>query len=133
LSQLGFETQKDGTITVNDKVLSDAVEKNLGSVVSLLAGEGEKKGLAKRFQDYLGSMTNASSGMLKGRKDSISSNLKRIDNRIESMEARLEQRQKTMEAQFSAMESLVSGINAQSSYLTQQMDAISNIMNYRSN
>lgn len=133
LSQLGFETQKDGTITVNDKVLSEAVDKNLGSIVSLLAGEGEKKGLVKKFQDYLDSMTNASSGMLKGRKDSITTNVKRIDNRIESMEARLEQRQKTMEAQFSAMESLVSGLNAQSSYLNQQMDAISNIMNYRSN
>lgn len=132
LSQLGFKTEKDGTLTVDDKVLSDAVEKNLGSVVSLLAGEGEKKGLAKQFQDYLGSMTNGSTGMLKGRKDSITTNIKRIDKRIESMEARLEQRQKTMEAQFSAMETLVSGLNAQSSYLTQQMDAISNIMNYRS-
>jgi flagellar hook-associated protein 2 len=63
------------------------VEKNLGSVVSLLAGEGEKNGSGKEIQDYLGSMTNASSGMLKGRKDSITSNLKRIDNRITSMEA----------------------------------------------
>lgn len=133
LSQLGFKTEKDGTLTLDDKVLSDAVEKNLGSVVSLLAGEGEKKGLAKQFQDYLGSITNTSTGMLKGRKDSINTNIKRIDNRISSMEARLEQRQKTMEAQFSAMETLVSGLNSQSTYLTQQMTAISNIMNYRSN
>lgn len=132
LSQLGFETQKDGTLTVDDTVLTKAIDTNLGSVVSLLAGEGEQTGLAKKFQDYLSSMTNSSSGMLKGRKDSITTNIKRIDNRIESMEARLEQRQKTMEAQFSAMESLVSGLNAQSSYLSQQMDAISNIMNYRS-
>jgi len=133
LSQLGFKTQKDGTLTVDDTVLSKAIDTNLGSVVSLLAGEGGKTGLAKKFQDYLASMTNTSTGMLKGRKDSINTNIKRIDNRITSMEARLEQRQKTMEAQFSAMETLVSGLNSQSSYLTQQMDAISNIMNYRSN
>ncbi len=132
LSQLGFKTEKNGTLTVDDKVLAEAVEKNLDSVVSLLAGEGEKKGVAKQFQDYLGSMTNASSGMLKGRKDSITTNIKRIDKRIESMEARLEQRKKTMEAQFSAMETLVSGLNSQSSYLSQQMTSISNIMNYRS-
>lgn len=133
LSQLGFETQKDGTITVNDTVLSKAVDENLDSVVSLLTGEGETKGLAQQFQDYLSSMTNTSSGMLKGRKDSITTNLKRIDTRITSMEARLEQRQKTMEAQFSAMETLVSSLNSQSSYMTQQMESISNIMNYRSN
>jgi flagellar hook-associated protein 2 len=133
MSQLGFETQKDGTITVNDTVLSKAVDENLDSVVSLLTGEGETKGLAQQFQDYLSSMTNTSSGMLKGRKDSITTNLKRIDTRITSMEARLEQRQKTMEAQFSTMETLVSSLNSQSSYMSQQMESISNIMNYRSN
>jgi len=133
LSQLGFETQKDGTLVVNDKTLSAAVNDNLDSVVSLLADDGENDGLAVQFQDYLDSMTNSSSGMLQGRKESINNNIKRVENRIESMEARLEQRQKTLEAQFSAMETLVSGLNSQSSYLTQQMSAISNIMNYRSN
>lgn len=132
LSQLGFETQKDGTLTVNDKTLSDAVENNLDSVVSLLAGDGDGKGMAQQFQDYLGSMTNSSSGMLKGRKDSITSSIKRVDKQIESLESRLEHRQKTLEAQFTAMETLVSTLNSQSTYLSQQMDALSNIMNYRS-
>ncbi len=132
LSQLGFETQKDGTLTINDDVLSAAVDNNLDSVVTLLSGENGEDGLATQFQDYLESMTSSSTGMLQGRRTSITSNVKRIDNRIETMGMRLEQREKTMRAQFSAMESLVSGMNAQSSYLTQQMDAISSIMNYRS-
>lgn len=130
LSQLGFETQKNGTLTVNDEVLSAAVEDNLESVTSLLSGEDGKDGLAKQFQDYLESMTSSTTGMLQGRKTSINSNVKRIDNRIETMETRLTQREKTLRAQFTAMEQLVSGFNAQSSYLTQQMTAISNIMNY---
>jgi flagellar hook-associated protein 2 len=37
------------------------------------------------------------------------------------MEVRLEAREKTLRAQFSAMEELVSGMNAQSSFLAQQM------------
>ena len=40
---------------------------------------------------------------------------------ISMMEARLEAREKTLRAQFSAMEELVSGMNAQSSFLAQQM------------
>ena len=129
LSQLGFETQKDGTLTVNSETLSKAVDENLDSVTTLLAGEDGKDGLATQFQDYLESMTSSTTGMLQGRKTSINSSIKRMDNRIETMEARLVQREKTLRAQFNAMETLVSGMNAQSSFLGQQMAAISNMMN----
>ncbi len=131
MSQLGFETQRDGTLVVNDRTLSAAIDNNLDSVVSLLAGEESAAGAATQFKDYLFAMTSSGTGMLSGKKESIDNNLKRIDTRITSMESRLEQRQKTLEAQFSAMETLVSGLNAQSSYLTQQMDSLSNMMNYR--
>lgn len=128
LSQLGFETQKDGTLTVNDKTLSAAVNTNLDSVVTLLAGDETNDGVATQFKDYLYSMTNTSTGMLQGRQDSINSNIKRIDSQITSIESRLEQRQKTLESQFSAMETLISGLNSQSSYLTQQMTILNNMV-----
>jgi flagellar hook-associated protein 2 len=130
LSQLGFETQTDGTLSVNSTTLTKAIDTNLDSIVNLLAGEDGTKGVATQFKDYLFSLTNSSSGMLKTRKDSTNSNLSKIDTKITSIEARLEQRQKTMEAQFSAMETLISGLNNQSSFLTQQMEAITNMMNY---
>ncbi|MCL1980338.1 MAG: flagellar filament capping protein FliD [Proteobacteria bacterium] len=129
LSQLGFKTQKDGTLLVDDKVLADAVNNNLDSVVSLLSGKGENKGVIAQFQDYLGAMTSTTTGMLQGRKTSITDSIKRIDSQIATMETRLEQRQKMLESQFSAMETLLSSLNSQSSYLTQQMTALSNMMN----
>ena len=128
LSQLGFETRKDGTLQVNEKTLNAAIDGNLDSVVSLLAGENGVDGIAGQFQDYLDTLTDSVSGLLKGRKDSIDSNLRRLDTRITSMEMRLEKRQQMLERQFSAMESLISGLNAQSSYLSQQMTAITNMM-----
>lgn len=128
LSQLGFETQKDGTLKVNEKTLSAAIDGNLDSVASLLAGETGMSGVAGQFQDYLGTLTDRYSGLLKGRKDNIDSNLKRLDTRIVSMEMRLEKRQGMLEKQFGAMENLISGLNAQSSYLNQQMTMISNMM-----
>ena len=128
LSQLGFETRKDGTLQVNEKTLNAAIDENLDSVVSLLAGENGVDGIAGQFQDYLDTLTDSVSGLLKGRKDSIDSNLRRLDTRITSMEMRLEKRQQMLERQFSAMESLISGLNAQSSYLSQQMTAITNMM-----
>ena len=128
MSQLGFETQRDGTLVVNDKTLSAAINDNLDGVVSLLAGEEGADGLATQFKDYLYDVTNSGTGLLSGRKESITNSLKRIDTKITSTEARLEQRQKTLEAQFSAMETLVSGLNSQSSYLTQQMSILNNMV-----
>jgi flagellar hook-associated protein 2 len=43
------------------------------------------------------------------------------------MEFRLEKREQMLLKRFSAMENLVSGLNAQSDYLTQQMDILSNM------
>ena len=127
LSELGFETQKDGTLTVNDSKLSDAVSTNIDSVVSLLAGENGEDGLATQFTDYLTSMTDSATGMLKGRKDSTDSNIARIDTRIEMMELRIEKREKMLRAQFTAMELLVGNLNSQSSFLSQQLDSISSL------
>lgn len=128
MSQLGFQTQKDGTLNLNETTLTKAINTNLDDIATLLAGEDGVTGVATKFKNYLYDMTNTGTGLLKTKKDSIESNLKKIDTSITNLEARLEQRQKTMEAQFSAMETLVSGLNSQSSYLTQQMEILSKMM-----
>lgn len=125
LSQLGLETQKDGTVKLNSDTLNDAIEDDLEGVVSLLAGEEDGDGgISAVFEDYLKGLTNSTNGVLAGRKSSINTNIERIDGRIEQMEARLEKREKLLKAQFLAMEKLVSTFNATSSYLTQQLESI---------
>lgn len=128
MSQLGFETQKDGTLNLNDTTLTKAINTNLDDIATLLAGEDGVTGVATKFKNYLYDMTNSGTGLLKTKKGSIETNLKKIDTSISNLETRLEYRQKTLEAQFSAMETLVSGLNSQSTYLTQQMDILSNMM-----
>ncbi len=127
LSELGFETQKDGTVVVNDEKLSDAIDQNLDSVVSLLAGDDGESGLAKNFQDYLDSMTDSADGMLAGRRKSINDNIKQIDEQIERTEARLAKREETLRAQYNAMEQLVSQWSSTGDYLMQQLNSISNL------
>ena len=130
-SQLGLETQKDGTLTLNSETLNDAIENDLDSLVSLLAGDGDEiEGIATSLNDYLEGLTNSSTGLLAGREESISSNLKRIDNRIVQSELRLAKREETLRSQFNAMEQMVSVMNAQSDYLTQQMSAMADMWNY---
>lgn len=133
LSELGFETQKDGTVKLNDSKLSKALSENPAAVETLLVGEKGQdgrvstKGIATQFKDYLEGVTDGVDGFFVGRKKSIDSTIKKLDTGIERVEARLEQRQKSLTDQFTAMEKLVSALNSQSSYLSQQMDMLSNI------
>jgi len=128
LSQLGLKTEKDGSLTLDDEVLTEAIQNDLDSVEKLLVGEDGADGIAVQFQNYLEGITDSIDGVLAGTKQSTDSNVKRIDNRIEQMNARLVSREETMRAKFSAMEKLVSGMNNQSSFLTQQLSMLTKMM-----
>ncbi len=134
LAQLGLETQKDGTITLNSSTFSKALEEDEDSIVNLLSGpEGnEDAGIASRIYSYLNKLTDSSNGLLAGREKSITDNISRIDANIEKIEARLEKREATLQAQFNAMEILVSTYNATSDYLTTQLSSLESLWNYNS-
>lgn len=126
LSQIGFETQRDGTITLSSSKLTDALTEDYDSVVNLLAGVNDSGGIAAQFATYLDDITDSADGIYASRKESTDSNIRRIDQRIEVLELRMEQREKTLRNKFSAMENLVSGMNAQGSFLAQQLSALNN-------
>lgn len=128
LSQLGLETQKDGTVKLNDEVLTNAIQNNLDSVEKLLVGEDGSEGVAVKFQNYLEGMTDSIDGLMAANKTSTESNLRRIDNRIEQIEMRLEKKEETMRSKFGALEELISGMNNQSNFLSQQMNLLNNMM-----
>lgn len=127
LTQLGMETQKDGTLKVDGTKLKDSIRNDLDGVIGLFAGTGGVDGLAKKFADYLKGATDTSTGILAGRKTVTDNSVRRIDQQIERQESRLAQREKTMRAQFTAMEGLVSTLGATGSYLAQQMNMLSNL------
>ncbi len=129
LSQLGLETQRDGTISLNSSTLSEALTEGYDSVVALLTGSGEGDGVIAKFTSYLESVTDRSDGLYASRKEITDSQLRRIDQKITSLEARLEHREDTLRAQFSAMEELVSGLSSQGNYLLQQLSMMPSYSN----
>lgn len=128
LSELGLKTQKDGTLIIDSKVLDSAIQNNLEDVERLMVGEEGITGIATQFKDYLESITDSFNGLKAGRKTSIDSNLRRLDDQIDQAEMRLEKKEETLRARFDAMEALVSGMNSQSSFLAQQMTMFNNMV-----
>lgn len=128
LSQLGFETQTDGTIEIDDDDLTVAIQNNLDSIESLLLGDDGESGIVVQFENYLEGMTDSIDGLYAANKTSTESSVKRIDARIEQMEMRLEKKEETMRSKFTSLEELISGMNSQSSFLTQQLDMLNNMI-----
>ncbi len=126
LSDIGITTNKDGTLTLNSSKLDSAIEGGVENMVTLLAGEGSVDGAMKKFNSYLVKLTSTASGMYADKKDRYKTRIERLDAQITQKETMMEKIEKTMRARFNAMELLVSNLNAQSSFLTQQMDSLNN-------
>lgn len=124
LSALGLETQKDGTLSVNETKLTDAVSNKIADVSKLLVGEIGVEGSAAKFQAYLKGLTDSTNGILIAREKNTQSSVRRIDRNIESMTVRLDQKEANLLRQFNALEQLVSGMNSQSAFLGQQIAAL---------
>lgn len=128
LSQLGITTNLDGTLTQNNTKMDAALRDNFDGAVSLLAGDDTTEGVMKKFNSYLLDVTSTSKGLYATKKKSYDQTVKRIDVQVLNLEPRMAKREASLRAQYTAMEQLVSGLNAQASFLTQQMDMLSNMM-----
>jgi flagellar hook-associated protein 2 len=125
LTELGLLTdQKTGTLSIDSATLTAAIEEDLESVEKLLVGESGVEGIASQFSTYLADITDSINGLLASRKSTTDNSIRRIDNNIANMEARLEKRESTLRAQFTALEELVSVMNAQGDYLSQQFSLL---------
>lgn len=124
--QLGIFTQKDGTLEIKTDKMAEAIKNDLSGVEELLVGSAGSPGVAARLKTSVASLTNTVSGFMATRQSSYDSIQRRIDRDIERNEKALEYREQRLIAQFAALEQLVSGMNAQGAYLTQQMNSLNN-------
>ena len=133
LSEIGLETQRDGKIELNSIKFSEVLDGQLDDLQKLFAGETDidgtvvVEGVASHFSAYLDSITDSTTGIMASSKETTETRTKYIEDRIAQMELRLEKKEETMRAQFSAMEELVSSLNNQSSFLTQQLSMLSSM------
>ncbi len=126
LSDIGISTNKNGTLTLNSSKLDTALEGNLDSMVTLLAGNDTENGIMKKFHSYLLDLTSSTKGMYANQKGRYTTRTERLDSQIAQKETLMEKVEKSMRARFNAMELLISNLNSQGNYLTQQINTWSN-------
>jgi len=118
LAELGVTTDEDGKLSLDDDKFSTALASNFDQVGELFASDS---GIAKRLdsliEGYIGS-----NGLIKSRTEGIQSTIVDLGEQRESLNRRLASLESRLLAQFTVMDTLVSTLNNQSSFLTQQLE-----------
>lgn len=121
LFELGVETQRDGSLSLNAQTFNSAMAFDPEAVAQMFADS--ERGLATRFV-ALADQLNTAGGLLDGRETSLNSRIRAIEGRRTNVQFRLVQREAALVQQFSALDALVAQLNTTSSFLSSQLDQL---------
>ncbi len=123
LSDIGFEQQRDGSLTVNDTRLKNALS-NLGELRKAFSnadvGDSSMEGFGRRFRSMADSLLNIG-GTLSTRSDGLNDKLRRNQKNQDAIEQRLVQTQRRLEAQYTALDTKLSVSSGLAGYVSQQI------------
>jgi flagellar hook-associated protein 2 len=112
-----------GTLVLDGAKLADALTKDPASVRRLLAGDDTVDGFAARFNGLIDPVSRTG-GLIDGRIDGATSELKSVQDAIAQMDQRLSLRETALRAKFTAMETALSQVKSQGSWLSGQLAAL---------
>ena len=129
LSDLGISAEKDGSLKVDSAALSEVLIANPDGVSYLLAGDDDTDGLADTFSAVIEALVVDDDGEDQDGLLTISTTyakkaMDRLGEDSVRMQDRIDAKIEIYRAQFSQLDSLMSNMNATSSYLSTQFAAL---------
>lgn len=122
LSQLGVSTNKDGTLSIDDKKLETGLSNHYDSVAEFFTGD---KGLISRLTSVTTEYSK-SGGLIDSREDALKTKLSDLEDQQESLDRRIEKLETTLYSKYNNMDSLVSQLNSTSESVLQTLNALNN-------
>jgi len=123
LSQIGVSFQKDGTLAVDKTKLTAALSTKLSGLGNLFSGA--TGGYGTQMAVLIGGFTGTE-GMLSTATTGINTTLASLSKQYDATSARIDTTVARYKAQFTALDKMMNSMNATSTYLKQQFDAINN-------
>ena len=124
LADLGMVVNKDGTISLDEDDLDQAIASNPDAVTSLFLGDAEKDitGMGDLINDSIKNMVS-SQGVIATEIDTLKAMSARLDKDIETSTERLDKRYETMTAEFIRLDSYIRQLNSEASYMQTMFDS----------
>lgn len=120
VGQIGFKTERDGTITVDDRQLTTALSTDYSAVKGLFANQGAVTGLAQSVVSAVDALNDVAGGALTLRKNGVTSEITRVGDDIARQEDALSRYEERLRRQFAALDGLLRQLQGQSSFLQSQ-------------
>mgnify|MGYP001551820777 CR=1 FL=1 len=119
---LGFEVNKDGSVSLDEEVLSSKISSSFSDIETFFIGNDSFTGMGDLLNDKLKSLTQAE-GLMDSETDAIDAKITLIDEQIESETERLNKRYETMASQFVALDSYMRQMESQQNYVNEMFSA----------
>jgi flagellar hook-associated protein 2 len=116
--EIGFKTNRDGTITLEDAKLDSALSTNYNAVKSLFINQTTVAGVAQRVNQAIDAIDDVVSGSLTGRKNSLTRQISSLTDQISRKETAISAYEERLKIQYAKLDSLLSQLQGQSNFLT---------------
>lgn len=127
LADVGFDVQSDGSIKLDETKLANGLA-NLGEMKKLFAHsdtlDASNNGMALRLRALADQMLGVD-GSISTRSEGLRKRIELNGDRQERLEDRIAMTEKRLRAQYTALDRQMASLNSLSSYVTQQMKALS--------
>jgi flagellar hook-associated protein 2 len=134
-SEWGFSFDKFGTLSLDAKELSDALETNKSKVIAFFGAYdvleniystpvSEQNGFYYKWNEMLEDMLVTPDGTLDGKTASLKNSLNRIADEKLTVSRHLTAKEKAYRSQYAALDVKVSALNDQEEWLTQQFKVL---------
>jgi flagellar hook-associated protein 2 len=124
LADIGVTTQKDGTLKVDGAKLDSALANHFDGVARLFGTEGT--GVAARLYDQISGRLADGAG-IDVRNEGLQAEQRALQKKAEDINTRMQIVQQTYLKQFTRLDTLLSSLSSTSAYLSQQIQALSNM------
>jgi flagellar hook-associated protein 2 len=117
VAQIGFKTERDGTITVDEAKLDAALNDNYAAVKSLFISQPSVTGVAQRLNDMVDVLDDVENGSVSTRKQSLQAQITKMSDDIANKQTALSQYEERLRAQYAALDALLSQLKGQTASL----------------
>jgi flagellar hook-associated protein 2 len=124
VGQIGFRTERDGTIALDDAKLDKALGEQYGAVKALFINQAGSIGVAQRINAAVDALDDVADGALTLRKQSLTKQIDDLAKDIARKDEALAAYEARLRAQYAALDALLSQLQGQLSFLRSRIGLI---------
>jgi flagellar hook-associated protein 2 len=117
VGEIGFKTERDGTITLDEGKLSSVLNSSYGAVKTLFINQTGIRGIAQLVTEAVDRLDDIESGPVTLRKNGLTKEINRLTDDIARKEDALVLYEERLKRQYAALDGLLRQLNSQSNFL----------------